>query len=141
MRYVALMGLVFFLAGCGASLSSKECSTVDWYAKGESDVEKGVPVSHFYKYKEACAGAGIAASEQEYVKGYMAGQKSYCLYDNGYGLGNKGGELKKVCPSKSKYYEGYLAGIKEYHERREERSANSLTRAAGGLSGAPSGGQ
>jgi hypothetical protein len=140
MRILLVLGCLGFVGGCGATLSSKDCATTDWSARGQADALAGEEIKQFYDYQKTCAGAAIKADEQAYVAGYMEGQKEFCTEDMGFKVGLKGSKLKNVCPSESKYYQGYLAGIKEYSERHEKRSADSITRGSGGLSAGPSGG-
>ena len=131
------LGLGFFCLicfwGCSASLSQKDCASVDWYSKGQDDVKQGLSVTRFYEYQKICAKIGVKPSEEQYVKGFMDGQKTYCTYDNGYKAAKQGKRPGEVCPNTSDYIAGFVEGRKAYEEEKERRQVENLTRPSSGL--------
>lgn len=96
-RAAAALVLAAMLHGC-ASLSEEECLSADWAVMGESDGQRGRPLSDFNRYRRDCAEYGVAPDTEAYMAGRERGLVLYCTEDNGYREGRGGASAEPVCP-------------------------------------------
>jgi hypothetical protein len=95
---MAIMVLILALAGC-ASMSKKECVTVDWRTVGYEDGVVGRTGDSIGRYRKACADHGVAPDLDAYRAGRAEGLREYCQPDNGYRLGSSGAGVGSACPA------------------------------------------
>lgn len=118
------------LTGC-ASMSPEECSVSDWYAVGFTDGARGMPVSRFDRYREACGAHGVAPDFDAYRTGRNEGLQDFCQPEKGFNLGNSGRSNPGVCPAelKAAFAEAYTSGYRLFELRSAvhqlEREMNS----------------
>ena len=99
LRYLlALLPLLAFLPGC-ASMSKDECLTVDWQTVGFEDGAAGRPADHIAQHRKACAKHGVTPDLRAYQAGREQGLREYCQPQNGYRIGERGGEYAGSCPA------------------------------------------
>jgi hypothetical protein len=96
-RVFLLAGLAV-LSGC-ATLSEKECRTVNWRDLGVKDGLMGHPAGRVEIHRKACAEYGIQPNEHQYLDGRDEGLREYCRIDNAFQSGLKGRQYQGVCPS------------------------------------------
>lgn len=85
------------LGGC-ASMSAEECQMSDWRTVGYEDGLMGRSGAAIGNYRKACAKAGVAPDLAEYQAGRAQGLEEFCRPQNGYNLGERGGNYQGVCP-------------------------------------------
>ena len=85
------------LGGC-ASMSAEECQMSDWRTVGYEDGLMGRSGAAIGNYRKACAKAGVQPDLAEYQAGRAQGLEEFCRPQNGYNLGERGGNYQGVCP-------------------------------------------
>lgn len=93
---LALLGGAL-LQGC-AVMSPEECAQADWYALGHEDGAQGRDRTYLQERVSECAKAQVAADTGRYAQGYAQGLQQYCVVDNAFALGTRGGQYQGVCP-------------------------------------------
>lgn len=100
-----------FVSSC-ASMSKKECLSVDWFNKGLDDAMQGRPVSRVQDHADACQVVKVKPDIPLYESGHRKGARLFCLPDNGYKQGRAGYNYTGLCPHDLEdrflvnYYEG-----------------------------------
>ena len=126
-KFISVMICFTSIVSCGANLSQKECSIINWYEKGLTDGNDGKDFRIIDDYKSICGEISIAPDENMYYAGYLKGITNFCTYKNGFQAGRHGGQAIG-CPEGTDYLAGWKAGIKEFAEERERREIEKLTR-------------
>jgi len=114
------------MGGC-ASLSEKECLSVDWTDQGYRDGRNGQPPSRVEDHREACAKVGVVPNLQQYRKGRDKGVVEYCSPANALRVGRLGHGYRNACPMR---LEGaFLANYRlAYRAYQAEQQVQSLDR-------------
>ena len=86
------------LQGC-ATLSEADCLSADWAVMGESDGQRGRPLSELNRYRRQCAEYGVVPDTQAYMQARARGLAVYCTHSNGYREGRSGARGEPVCPA------------------------------------------
>ena len=86
------------LQGC-ATLSEADCLSADWAVMGESDGQRGRPLSELNRYRRQCAEYGVVPDTQAYMQARERGLTVYCTHSNGYREGRLGARGEPVCPA------------------------------------------
>lgn len=109
-RPTLMMALVL-LSGC-ASLSKEECKNADWFLIGFGDGSIGRPVNTVDDHRKACAKINVTPDLTSYERGHRKGLTDYCTAENGFVLGNGGGQYNEVCTrtNENSFLDGYHAG-------------------------------
>ncbi|WP_338518665.1 DUF2799 domain-containing protein [Alteromonas gracilis] len=97
-------------------LGKAQCVTSSsWEEIGFTVATDGKPATEFYALVEACDQTTDETQETLFVKGYMAGIKNFCTYDNGYQLGLTEETYPNVCPSSmaDNFMHGFKVGMKK----------------------------
>jgi hypothetical protein len=97
MRRLPASMLLFALGGC-AGMGAEECRTADWRAIGYEDGVQGRNAASFGTHRKACAGHGVSADLDAYLRGRGEGLEHFCRPQNGYRLGLQGDPYGGVCP-------------------------------------------
>ncbi len=92
---LALFSIILW-QGC-ASLSKEECQVGNWFEYGRRDGSKGTATDALASHQKACADYGVSPDKTEYLKGHNEGLKSYCTFENGKVLGERGRTDIGVC--------------------------------------------
>lgn len=74
MKIILLFIFCFGLISC-SSISEKDCSTMNWYKRGQEDAKKGLEPSQYGKHKESCLRFGIEFDKDEYIDGFESIKK------------------------------------------------------------------
>jgi hypothetical protein len=117
-RCVATVALMLFASLSYASeyAGKAQCVTSSsWEEIGFTVATDGKPATEFYALVEACEKNLDETQETQFVKGYMAGIKNFCTYDNGYQLGLTEEAYPNVCPSSmaDNFMHGFKVGMKK----------------------------
>lgn len=97
MKKLWMAGAIVLMAGC-ASLSEKECLTVDWADQGYRDGRAGQPPSRIEDHRDACAKMGIIPDTERYRVGRDDGVLEYCSPANAVHEGRLGRSYRNACP-------------------------------------------
>jgi Protein of unknown function (DUF2799) len=128
-RYIlALLPLLILLPGC-ASMNKSECMTVDWQTVGYEDGAAGRSGDRIAQHRKACAKHGVTPDLKAYQAGREQGLREYCQPQNGYRLGERGGEYGGICPADlARHFEdAYRDGFELYGLRaRVSEAANDV---------------
>lgn len=115
-------------AGC-ASMSEKECLTVNWLDKGFRDGRNGEPLTRIEDHREACSKVGVMLDLPQYVKGRDQGILHYCTPGNGLEEGRRGRQYRNACPAhlEHQFLDSHRQGKKIYDadQRIEELNRES----------------
>ena len=113
--FAALVMSLILLSGC-ATMNQDECSLADWRAVGYEQGSKGANANSFERYRKDCAKYQIKADFDRFVEGHREGLKSYCTFDGGKALGERGKPYNTVCSRQTfpDFEEGHRAGIYRY---------------------------
>ena len=105
------------LGGC-ASMSEKQCRSVDWRERGERDAYDGQSRERIASYQDACSEFGIRPDVAAYNAGYAKGLEHYCTPQRGYAVGKSGGSYRRTCPPQTEpaFLSGYETGKSLYGE-------------------------
>lgn len=131
MRMIPVMVLLPVLAAC-ATLSEKECRSVDWYELGERDGFAGYQRVRIEEHADACSKAGILPNRDAYFAGREQGVYRYCDPRNGFELGRSGTTYGHVCSGEreTRFLQQYRRGKQLYdleqEIRREQREIDKL---------------
>lgn len=126
MRILPFVMVAALLSGC-ATLSEKECTTVDWRELGWRDGSAGHPRSRLADHGEACAKVRVVPDRAGWQAGYEEGLKQYCRPEHGLELGVEGRHYGHVCPPdlESGFLANYRAGREVYDQRQILESLES----------------
>jgi hypothetical protein len=124
---LALLGL----SGC-ATMDRSQCQTVDWRTIGYEDGVTGQSSDRIALHRKACAKYGVTPDLQAYQAGREQGLQEYCNADNGFRLGERGGQLPAFCPVER--YGAFEAAYRDGFHLYQLRS--SLNAAQAGLDAA-----
>ena len=116
------------LSGC-ASMSEKECLTVDWREQGQRDGQNGYPLSRIEEHREACAKVRVAPDLAAYRAGRDVGIQQYCTRSNGIEQGRHGRSYRNACPAQLEpaFLEGHRAGSRVHQaQQRADQLQNNL---------------
>jgi hypothetical protein len=98
-RYIlALVPWLLLLSGC-ASMNRDECLTVDWQTVGYEDGAAGRSGDRIAQHRKSCAKHGVTPDLRAYQAGREQGLREYCQPQNGYRLGERGGDNLGFCPA------------------------------------------
>ncbi|RYG66234.1 DUF2799 domain-containing protein [bacterium] len=98
-RYIfSLLPILGLLASC-ATMNRDECLTVDWQTVGYEDGVAGRPADRIAQHRKACAKHGVTPDLRAYQAGRDEGLREYCQPQNGYRLGERGGDYGGFCPA------------------------------------------
>lgn len=130
-RLLPLFIAMLLATGC-ASLSEKQCKTVNWQEQGARDAYDGWDRSRFEDHREACSEHGIATDTAAYTKGFDEGLARLCTAARGYAMGTEGKTYRNTCPPETdaKFREGFRLGSDIRKERRQIDSTQVQIRAA-----------
>ena len=95
---LVLLPVLALLPGC-ASMNRAECLTVDWQTVGYEDGAAGRSGDRIARHRKACAEHGVTPDLQAYQAGREQGLREYCQPQNGYRLGERGGDYAGFCPA------------------------------------------
>ncbi len=115
---LALVPLTSLLPGC-ASMSRDECLTADWRTIGYEDGLAGRSADRIAEHRKACAKSGVTPDLRAWQDGREQGLREFCQPQNGYRIGERGGEYDGSCPAdlapafEAAWHDGF-----ELHERR-----------------------
>lgn len=98
-RAVCAGAVLLAATGC-ASLSEKECLTVNWTDQGYRDGRNGYPLTRMEDHREACAQVGVAVDDRQYRAGRDQGVLEYCTPENGMSEGRLGRSYRNACPAR-----------------------------------------
>lgn len=103
------------LQGC-ATLSEADCLSADWAVMGESDGQRGRPLSELNRYRRQCAEYGVVPDTQAYLQARERGLVVYCTHSNGYREGRSGARGEPVCPAalEPDFHSGFQLGRAVY---------------------------
>lgn len=96
LRVAALLLSIHGLHGC-ATLSEAQCHMGDWFGIGETDARSGY-VDRIPLHNKACAEYGVAVEPREYDAGYARGLQDFCVPEQGFAFGRRGGTYYGQCP-------------------------------------------
>ncbi len=113
-----LLMAFLLLYGC-ASMSEKECLTVNWEEKGYRDGMYGFPISRVEDHREACYKVGVIPDVRKYSSGHEEGIAKYCTPGNAINEGIMGRAYRNACPPEleHEFLENYHAGLRIYQAR------------------------
>ena len=112
--------LVVTVVGACAQVTESQwaefCANTYWEQHGESDGKKGLSYKLVAVYKERCGEQFSKDEIKQYKKGYIAGIKEFCNYDNGYKLGYRNESNPKSCPFElaNNFNKGFREGRSKY---------------------------
>src|SRR5690554_6332159 len=92
-----VVGMVLGLGGC-ASMSEKECLTVNWEEQGFRDGRAGHPRARVEDHRDACSKVGVIPDLVRYQKGREQGVLEYCTPQNALAEGRVGRHYRNACP-------------------------------------------
>jgi hypothetical protein len=95
---LALLPALLLFSGC-ATMNRAECLTVDWKTVGYEDGAAGRPGERVAQHRKACAKHGVTPDLQAYQVGREQGLRVYCQPQNGYRVGERGGDNPGFCPA------------------------------------------
>lgn len=123
-KFTCYIAVLFLLQAC-ASMGKDQCVTADWHTIGFEDGTRGLPAGEISQHRRDCARYGVTPDLKAYLAGRDQGLAQYCKPDNGFKVGESGGQYGGVCPQS---LEGnFLAGYRTGHHLYELRSAvNSI---------------
>ena len=112
---IGVITLLTVLSGC-AAMSESQCASTDWEYQGETDGQKGKPMSELSRYSRSCGEFGITPDAQAYRTGRERGLQFYCTDLNGYEIGRTGSGHRSVCPTNlaMDFRKGYEIGRDVY---------------------------
>ena len=93
----ALLPALLLLSGC-ATMNKEECLTVDWQTVGFEDGAAGQPADRIARHRKACAKHGVTPDLVAYQAGRERGLREYCTPENGFRVGERGGDYGGFCP-------------------------------------------
>lgn len=128
---ITLLGL---LTGCASTDEQAICNAnTDWKTLGYETSQSGKNVRKFDSYQTQCGSNMPGDAKELFITGYTNGLKEYCMYENGYKLGQEGLQTNEICPfeMRSAFEKGYKIGSKERKEKQlnAERQQRELDRA------------
>jgi hypothetical protein len=137
LRLAFLSAAALGLSAC-ATLNETECRSVDWYDLGVRDGNSGYTPGRLDEHRDACAEYGLGPDARAWRNGYETGLLDYCVADNGYRVGRRGGHYNDVCPRESEreFLSAFELGRETYQVEQElatlDRRIDSLeTRLSG----------
>jgi hypothetical protein len=80
-------------------MNRAECLTVDWQTVGYEDGAAGRSGDRIERHRKACAEHGVTPDLQAYQAGRDQGLREFCQPQNGYRLGERGGDYAGSCPA------------------------------------------
>lgn len=100
-RLGRLLGLVFMAGGLSAcaSLSEKECLTVNWGDLGYRDGRQGHALSRIEDHRQACSKVGMTPNSEQYLAGREKGLLEYCTPASALHEGRLGRRYRHACPA------------------------------------------
>lgn len=127
LKIIVLAVLLSVTAGCASTMSEDECIASDWRTVGYEDGVLGRSGAAVGTYRKACAKAGVTPDLQDYQAGRQQGLEEYCRPQNGYRVGERGGQYQGVCPDHSEpgFMSAYEEGRTLYTLRADVRSLES----------------
>lgn len=93
---ILIAGLAI-LSAC-ATLDENECKLADWRQLGDRDGSQGYPSGRIAQHAKACGKHGLPVDDAAYRAGWQAGIGRYCVAQNGFDLGRRGGSYRNSCP-------------------------------------------
>ncbi|HEY0748693.1 MAG TPA: DUF2799 domain-containing protein [Steroidobacteraceae bacterium] len=133
MKSIAWVLASVSLAGC-AAMSKNECRTVDWRTVGYEDGVAGRSGDTIGRYRVACANYGVVPNLDAYQSGRSEGLREYCRPQNGFNVGENGGEYTGLCPADlapaftASYESGRELHRREYRAREAQERLDSAMR-------------
>lgn len=121
-RLLITLAAIALLQAC-ASMGKDECLTADWHTIGYEDGVRGLSAGRISQHRTDCAKYGVAPDLKAYLAGRDLGLEEYCKPENGYKVGESGGQYGAVCPPELE--SGFLAGYRQGHELFSLRAALS----------------
>ena len=108
--------LIAFVPGCAKkpAVSQAQCEMGDWQSMGHRDGARGQRSSDLLDLQEACFEYGISADREQYMAGWNAGVRDYCVPSNAYTVGESGRGHANVCPEDLR--EPFLAAYQQGRE-------------------------
>lgn len=97
-------------------MNQSECQVADWEMIGLEDGSAGKSLSYIGEHRSSCSEFGISPNLSLYEKGHKRGLTHYCVYQNGFDLGARGGVFNSVCAGKSnsEFKAGFDRGFKDH---------------------------
>jgi len=125
-RLLGIGAIALLMSGC-ASMSEKECLTVNWTDQGYRDGRSGHPPARLEEHREACAKVGVVPDVVQYRAGRDEGVLEYCSPANAVREGRLGRGYRNACPMQLEA--GFLAHHKlGYRAYQAEQRVESLNR-------------
>jgi hypothetical protein len=127
----ALALVALALQGC-ASMNKDECLAVDWRTVGYEDGVAGRAGDRIAEHRKACAKYGVTPDLRAYQSGRSQGLREYCRPQNGYQVGERGGNYAGVCPAdlEPSFLGAYEAGRELYNLQSRLYAASNRLSAA-----------
>lgn len=130
-RWATGLAVALLLASCGTtpSVSEFQCKAGDWQTIGYRDGSQGYDSTRLLAHQEACGEFGVVPNRDTYLAGWRSGIGEYCVPDNGFRLGERGGRASVACQGtlKQPFVSAYNDGRRLYSARREvDRLARQL---------------
>ena len=95
------------------------CNNTIWKSHGYYDATNGFDYKIMAVYRKRCGDFFSDADSLEYQKGYIAGAKIFCTFENGYKMGLANHKHPDSCPFElaKNYNSGFKAGRAAYHQQ------------------------
>ena len=125
-RKFTVVALSIILTGC-ASMSEKECLSVDWRDQGYRDGLAGQPPSRVEDHREACSKVGVVPNIEQYTSGRSKGIVEYCTPQNAAREGRRGHSYRNACPPEleMRFLDNYRAGRRVYDAEQRVNNLNN----------------
>lgn len=122
-RWGMIITGALMLAACASkpTVSEFQCKAGDWQTIGHRDGSLGYESTRLLAHQEACGEFGIVPNRDTYMAGWRAGVGEYCVPDNGFRLGERGGRASAACQGalKQPFVSAFNDGRRLYSARRE----------------------
>ena len=99
----ALACMVLLLSSC-ATLTRKQCLTIDWGQLGANEAAIGWPLSRLQQHRKACEKADVIPDAAAWTAGHAVGARYYCRPSNAFERGRALATYHGICTAREEEY-------------------------------------